>query len=142
MKSRFFKMFYILLGIAAVVDWPVKIEAQGGAKVVKSLGKVVRESKEGRGLFKSCSSSEKVEEGFNNSSRGAGQMNVNPAAVGAGMNAVRNTNSNTNSNSYDYSNPPQEVACPNCGGEGWIPGNDGYNYPCQTCGGHGTIIIE
>lgn len=141
MKSRLLKSVYILLAIVAVIDWPVEIEAQGGAKVAKTLGKAIKSEE---GLLKSCSHSE---EAVNKASHESGQMNMHPAAVGGAVKAARNLNSSSGSydNSNNYSTPATSTqtwtTCGLCNGVGYINGfcdrcDEGSVY-CSYCSGNG-----
>lgn len=123
MKSLIKKTFMVVVILAAIVDWPVKVEAgpQG----------VVKVAKEAAPLFRSCAKKTTVvaEKCVNKSTQNTEKI-VNTTlpdksqrlgVLRASMNA-------------------KFIICPRCHGRGRVEYN-GYPYACARCKGIGRISI-
>lgn len=122
MKSLIKKTFAAVVILAAIVDWPVKVEA--------GCGQVV--AKEAVPLFRSCARKATVvaEKCVNKSTQNTEKIvnttlqnkNVQYGALRASMHA-------------------NLIKCPRCHGKGSVQGYNGYVYTCARCNGSGLIRV-
>lgn len=122
MKSLIKKTFAVVVILAAIVDWPVKVEA--------GCGQVV--AKEAVPLFRSCARKATVvaEKCVNKSTQNTEKIvnttlqnkNVQYGALRASMHA-------------------NLIKCPRCHGKGSVQGYNGYVYTCARCNGSGLIRV-
>lgn len=122
MKSLIKKTFAVVVILAAIVDWPVKVEA--------GCGQVV--AKEAVPLFRSCARKATVvaEKCVNKSTQNTEKIvnttlqnkNVQYGALRASMHA-------------------NLIKCPRCHGKGSVQGYNGYVYTCARCNGSGIIRV-
>lgn len=122
MKSLIKKTFAVVVILAAIVDWPVKVEAGCGKVVVK----------EAVPLFRSCARKATVvaEKCVNKSTQNTEKIvnttlqnkNVQYGALRASMHA-------------------NLIKCPRCHGKGSVQGYNGYVYTCTRCNGTGLIRV-
>lgn len=122
MKSLIKKTFAAVVILAAIVDWPVKVEA-GRVQVVakeavpllrRCAGKVTVDTE------KSVNRSTQMMERYGNKT--LQNKNVQNGALRASM--------RTNF-----------IKCPRCHGKGSVQGYNGYVYTCARCNGLGIIRV-
>ncbi len=145
MKSFIKKVMVVVVVLATMVDWPVEIDAFNTRPIVKPI------AKEGASLLRSCSKSTKLVEQEVNRATQTTEEVVNKAAASAAKNPYvlqrgvvqggsRTIINSTRSNAKTTSQP--RMLCSQCYGKGFIQGNDGYVYSCNSCKGTGKIIIK
>ena len=140
MKTFIKKVMVVLVVLAAIVDWPVEIDAQGRFRFI------VEAAKEGKSLLSRCSKETKTVEQEVNKATKETKETINSAAkdpntrVGA-VAGSRMLNNATRSNAQTTSQS-RVVSCTKCYGSGTIQGNDGYVYSCSRCNGTGKIFIK
>lgn len=125
MKSLIKKTFAVVVILAAIVDWPVKVEAGCGKVVVKKavpllsrctgkVGKVTVDTE------KIVNRSTQMMEKYGNKT--LQNKNVQYGALRASMRA-------------------NFIKCPRCHGKGSVQGYNGYIYTCARCNGTGLISV-
>lgn len=125
MKSLIKKTFAVVVILAAIVDWPVKVEAGCGKVVVKEavpllsrcagkVGKVTVDTD------KFVNRSTQMMEKYGNKT--LQNKNVQYGALRASMRA-------------------NFIKCPRCHGKGSVQGYNGYVYTCARCNGTGLIRV-
>lgn len=125
MKSLIKKTFAVVVILAAIVDWPVKVEAGCGKVVAKKavpllsgcagkVGKVTVDTE------KFVNRSTQMMERYGNKT--LQNKNVQYGALRASMGA-------------------KLIKCPRCHGKGSVQGYNGYVYTCTRCNGSGIIRI-
>lgn len=125
MKSLIKKTFAVVVILAAIVDWPVKVEAGRGQVVVKEavpllsrcagkVGKVTVDTE------KIVNRSTQMMERYGNKT--LQNKNVQYGTLRASMHA-------------------NLIKCPRCHGKGSVQGYNGYIYTCARCNGSGLIRV-
>ena len=125
MKSLIKKTFAVVVILAAIVDWPVKVEAGCGKVVVKKavpllsrcagkVGKVTVDTE------KFVNRSTQMMEKYGNKT--LQNKNVQYGTLRASMRA-------------------NLIKCPRCHGKGSVQGYNGYVYTCARCNGTGLIRV-
>lgn len=125
MKSLIKKTFAVVVILAAIVDWPVKVEAGRGQVVVKEavpllsrcagkVGKVTVDTE------KFVNRSTQMMEKYGNKT--LQNKNVQYGALRASMRA-------------------NFIKCPRCHGKRNVQGYNGYVYTCARCNGTGLIRV-
>lgn len=125
MKSLIKKTFAAVVILAAIVDWPVKVEAGCGQVVAKEavpllsgcagkVGKVTVDTE------KLVNSSTQMMKRYGNKT--LQNKNVQYGALRASMGA-------------------KLIKCPRCHGKGSVQGYNGYVYACARCNGSGIIRV-
>ena len=144
MKTFIKKVMVVLVVLAAVVDWPVEIDAGKGDAVVKVA----------KPLLKSCAKQSKNAEVEVNKATQEMKRLVNEAAENpnvqrgfAGSRAVQNATrsravQNATRSSAQTTSQPRMLTCPRCNGKGSVQANDGYVYSCSRCNGTGKIFTR
>ena len=125
MKSLIKKTFAVVVILAAIVDWPVKVEAGRGQVVVKEAVPLLREcaSKVGKVTVdteKCVNRSTQMMEKYGNKT--LQNKNVQYGTLRASMHA-------------------NLIKCPRCHGKGSVQGYNGYIYTCARCNGSGLIRV-
>lgn len=120
-KSRIYKVVLALCAIAFILDWPTTVSAVSGKQITKGAETV-------SGLFRSCTKAAKETEEVN----GSGVRN---AVKGARM---LQEYEKSNSQYDNYQSTPR-MKCSNCAGRGVELWDDGSQYTCSVCMGHGYI---
>lgn len=122
MKSLIKKTFAAVVILAAIVDWPVKVEA--------GCGQVV--AKEAVPLFRSCARKATVvaEKCANKSTQNTEKI-VNTTLQ----------NKNLQYGTLRASMRANFITCPRCHGKGSVQGYNGYVYACARCNGSGLIRV-
>ena len=122
MKSLIKKTFAAVVILAAIVDWPVKVEAGCGKVVVKEAVPLLRgcARKVTVGTEKSVNRSTQMMEMYGNKT--LQNKNVQYGALRASMRA-------------------NFIKCPRCHGKGSVQGYNGYVYACARCNGSGIIRV-
>lgn len=122
MKSLIKKTFAAVVILAAIVDWPVKVEAGRGQVVVKEAVPLLREcaGKVTVDTEKCVNSSTQMMERYGNKT--LQNKNVQYGALRASMRA-------------------NFIKCPRCHGKGSVQGYNGYVYTCARCNGSGLIRV-
>lgn len=122
MKSLIKKTFAVVVILAAIVDWPVKVEA--------GCGQVV--AKEAVPLFRSCARKATVvaEKCVNKSTQNTEKI-VNTTLQ----------NKNVQYGALRASMRANLIKCPRCHGKGSVQGYNGYVYTCARCNGSGIIRV-
>lgn len=122
MKSLIKKTFAVVVILAAIVDWPVKVEA--------GCGQVV--TKEAVSLFRSCARKTTVvaEKCVNKSTQNTEKI-VNTTLQ----------NKNLQYGTLRASMRANLIICPRCHGKGSVQGYNGYVYACARCNGSGIIRV-
>lgn len=122
MKSLIKKTFAVVVILAAIVDWPVKVEA--------GCGQVV--AKEAVPLFRSCARKATVvaEKCANKSTQNTEKI-VNTTLQ----------NKNLQYGTLRASMRANFITCPRCHGKGSVQGYNGYVYACARCNGSGLIRV-
>ena len=123
MKSLIKKTFAVVVILAAIVDWPVKVE--GGQVVAKEAVPLLRgcAGKVGKVTVdteKFVNRSTQMMERYGNKT--LQNKNVQYGALRASMGA-------------------KLIKCPRCHGKGSVQGYNGYVYTCTRCNGSGIIRI-
>lgn len=137
MKNFIKKVMVVLVVLAAVVDWPVKVNAGKGEAAVKVT----------KSLLESCAKGSKSAEREVNKATQEMERLVNEAAEnpnvqrGAAISGSRMLKNTTQSNAQTTSQP-RMLTCPRCYGRGNVQGNDGYVYSCSRCNGTGKIFTR
>lgn len=125
MKSLIKKTFAAVVILAAIVDWPVKVEA--------GCGQVV--AKEAVPLFSGCAGKVgKVTVDTENLVNRSTQM----------MKRYGNKtlqNKNVQNGALRASMRANLIVCPRCHGKGSVQGYNGYVYACARCNGTGLIRV-
>lgn len=125
MKSLIKKTFAVVVILAAIVDWPVKVEAGCGKVVVK----------EAKPLLRRCAGKvEKVTvdtEKFVNRSTQMMEKYGNKTLQ----------NKNVQYGALRASKRANFIKCPRCHGKGSVQGYNGYVYTCARCNGLGIIRV-
>lgn len=121
MKSLIKKTFAVVVILAAIVDWPVKVEA-GRGQVVKEAVPLLREcaGKVTVDTEKCVNRSTQMMERYGNKT--LQNKNVQYGALRASMRA-------------------NFIKCPRCHGKGSVQGYNGYVYTCARCNGTGLIRV-
>lgn len=125
MKSLIKKTFAAVVILAAIVDWPVKVEAGRGQVVVKEAVPLLRRcaGKVGKVTVdteKSVNRSTQMMERYGNKT--LQNKNVQYGALRASMRA-------------------NFIKCPRSHGKGSVQGYNGYVYTCARCNGLGIIRV-
>ena len=122
MKSLIKKTFAVVVILAAIVDWPVKVEAGRGQVVVKEAVPLLREcaGKVTVDTEKCVNRSTQMMERYGNKT--LQNKNVQYGALRASMRA-------------------NFIKCPRCHGKGSVQGYNGYVYACARCNGTGLIRV-
>ena len=122
MKSLIKKTFAAVVILAAIVDWPVKVEAGRGQVVVKEAVPLLREcaGKVTVDTEKCVNRSTQMMERYGNKT--LQNKNVQYGALRASMRA-------------------NFIKCPRCHGKGSVQGYNGYVYTCARCNGTGLIRV-
>lgn len=122
MKSLIKKTFAVVVILAAIVDWPVKVEAGRGQVVVKEAVPLLREcaGKVTVDTEKCVNRSTQMMERYGNKT--LQNKNVQYGALRASMRA-------------------NFIKCPRCHGKGSVQGYNGYVYTCARCNGSGLIRV-
>lgn len=125
MKSLIKKTFAVVVILAAIVDWPVKVEAGCGKVVVKEAVPLLRRcaGKVGKVTVdteKIVNRSTQMMEKCGNKT--LQNKNVQNGALRASMRA-------------------NFIKCPRCHGKGSVQGYNGYVYTCARCNGSGIIRV-
>lgn len=124
MKSLIKKTFAVVVILAAIVDWPVKVEA-GCGQVVKEAVPLLRgcAGKVGKVTVdteKFVNRSTQMMKRYGNKT--LQNKNVQNGALRASMGA-------------------NLIKCPRCHGKGSVQGYNGYVYTCARCNGSGIIRV-
>lgn len=108
--------------LAAIVDWPVKVEAGRGQVVVKEAVPLLRKcaGKVTVDTEKCVNRSTQMMERYGNKT--LQNKNVQYGALRASMRA-------------------NFIKCPRCHGKGSVQGYNGYVYTCARCNGTGLIRV-
>lgn len=125
MKSLIKKTFAAVVILAAIVDWPVKVEAGCGQVVAKEAvpllsgctGKVGKVTVDTENLV---NRSTQMMKRYGNKT--LQNKNVQYGALRASMRA-------------------NFIKCPRCHGKGSVQGYNGYVYTCARCNGSGIIHV-
>lgn len=122
MKSLIKKTFAVVVILAAIVDWPVKVEAGRGQVVVKEAVPLLREcaGKVTVDTEKCVNRSTQMMERYGNKT--LQNKNVQYGALRASMRA-------------------NFIKFPRCHGKGSVQGYNGYVYTCARCNGTGLIRV-
>lgn len=122
MKSLIKKTFAAVVILAAIVDWPVKVEAGCGKVVVKEAVSLLRgcARKVTVDTEKIVNRSTQQMEKYGNKT--LQNKNVQNGALRASMRA-------------------NFIKCPRCHGKGSVQGYNGYVYTCARCNGLGIIRV-
>ena len=122
MKSLIKKTFAAVVILAAIVDWPVKVEAGWGQVVVKEAVPLLRKcaGKVTVDTEKCVNRSTQMMERYGNKT--LQNKNVQYGALRASMRA-------------------NFIKCPRCHGKGSVQGYNGYVYTCARCNGSGLIRV-
>lgn len=122
MKSLIKKTFAVVVILAAIVDWPVKVEAGRGQVVVKEAVPLLRKcaGKVTVDTEKCVNRSTQMMERYGNKT--LKNKNVQYGALRASMRA-------------------NFIKCPRCHGKGSVQGYNGYVYTCARCNGTGLIRV-
>lgn len=122
MKSLIKKTFAVVVILAAIVDWPVKVEAGRGQVVVKEAVPLLREcaGKVTVDTEKCVNRSTQMMERYGNKT--LQNKNVQYGTLRASMRA-------------------NLIKCPRCHGKGSVQGYNGYVYTCARCNGTGLIRV-
>lgn len=122
MKSLIKKTFAAVVILAAIVDWPVKVEA--------GCGQVV--AKEAVPIFRSCARKATVvaEKCVNKSTQNTEKI-VNTTLQ----------NKNLQYGTLRASMRANFITCPRCHGKRRVQGYNGYVYTCARCNGSGIIRV-
>lgn len=122
MKSLIKKTFAVVVILAAIVDWPVKVEAGRGQVVVKEAVPLLRKcaGKVTVDTEKCVNRSTQMMEKYGNKT--LQNKNVQYGALRASMRA-------------------NFIKCPRCHGKGSVQGYNGYVYTCARCNGTGLIRV-
>lgn len=122
MKSLIKKTFAVVVILAAIVDWPVKVEAGRGQVVVKEAVPLLRKcaGKVTVDTEKCVNRSTQMMERYGNKT--LQNKNVQYGALRASMRA-------------------NFIKCPRCHGKGSVQGYNGYVYTCARCNGTGLIRV-
>lgn len=122
MKSLIKKTFAVVVILAAIVDWPVKVEAGRGQVVVKEAVPLLRKcaGKVTVDTEKCVNRSTQMMERYGNKT--LKNKNVQYGALRASMRA-------------------NFIKCPRCHGKGSVQGYNGYVYTCARCNGTGLISV-
>lgn len=122
MKSLIKKTFAVVVILAAIVDWPVKVEAGRGQVVVKEAVPLLREcaGKVTVDTEKCVNRSTQMMERYGNKT--LQNKNVQYGTLRASMRA-------------------NFIKCPRCHGKGSVQGYNGYVYTCARCNGTGLIRV-
>ena len=122
MKSLIKKTFAVVVILAAIVDWPVKVEAGRGQVVVKEAVPLLREcaGKVTVDTEKFVNRSTQMMEKYGNKT--LQNKNVQYGTLRASMRA-------------------NLIKCPRCHGKGSVQGYNGYVYTCARCNGSGLIRV-
>lgn len=122
MKSLIKKTFAVVVILAAIIDWPVKVEAGRGQVVVKEAVPLLRKcaGKVTVDTEKCVNRSTQMMERYGNKT--LQNKNVQYGALRASMRA-------------------NFIKCPRCHGKGSVQGYNGYVYTCARCNGTGLIRV-
>lgn len=122
MKSLIEKTFAVVVILAAIVDWPVKVEAGRGQVVVKEAVPLLRKcaGKVTVDTEKCVNRSTQMMERYGNKT--LQNKNVQYGTLRASMHA-------------------NLIKCPRCHGKGSVQGYNGYIYTCARCNGSGLIRV-
>lgn len=122
MKSLIKKTFAVVVILAAIVDWPVKVEAGRGQVVVKEAVPLLRKcaGKVTVDTEKCVNRSTQMMERYGNKT--LQNKNVQYGALRASMRA-------------------NFIKCPRCHGKGRVQRYNGYVYTCARCNGTGLIRV-
>ena len=122
MKSLIKKTFAAVVILAAIVDWPVKVEVGCGQVVVKEAVPLLREcaSKVTVDTEKCVNRSTQMMERYGNKT--LQNKNVQNGMLRASMRA-------------------NLIICPRCHGKRRVQGYNGYVYTCARCNGSGLIRV-
>ena len=122
MKSLIKKTFAVVVILAAIVDWPVKVEAGRGQVVVKKAVPLLRKcaGKVTVDTEKCVNRSTQMMERYGNKT--LQNKNVQYGTLRASMRA-------------------NLIKCPRCHGKGSVQGYNGYVYTCARCNGSGLIRV-
>lgn len=122
MKSLIKKTFAVVVILAAIVDWPVKVEAGRGQVVVKEAVPLLRKcaGKVTVDTEKCVNRSTQMMERYGNKT--LQNKNVQYGTLRASMHA-------------------NLIKCPRCHGKGSVQGYNGYVYTCARCNGSGLIRV-
>lgn len=122
MKSLIKKTFAVVVILAAIVDWPVKVEAGRGQVVVKKAEPLLRKcaGKVTVDTEKCVNRSTQMMERYGNKT--LQNKNVQYGTLRASMHA-------------------NLIKCPRCHGKGSVQGYNGYIYTCARCNGSGLIRV-
>lgn len=122
MKSLIKKTFAVVVILAAIVDWPVKVEAGRGQVVVKEAVPLLRKcaGKVTVDTEKCVNRSTQMMERYGNKT--LQNKNMQYGTLRASMHA-------------------NLIKCPRCHGKGSVQGYNGYIYTCARCNGSGLIRV-
>ena len=122
MKSLIKKTFAVVVILAAIVDWPVKVEAGCGRVVAKEAVPLLRRcaGKVTVDMEKIVNRSTQMMERYGNKT--LQNKNVQYGTLRASMRA-------------------NLIKCPRCHGKGSVQGYNGYVYTCARCNGTGLIRV-
>lgn len=122
MKSLIKKTFAAVVILAAIVDWPVKVEAGCGRVVAKEAVPLLRRcaGKVTVDTEKIVNRSTQMMERYGNKT--LQNKNVQYGTLRASMRA-------------------NLIKCPRCHGKGSVQGYNGYVYTCARCNGTGLIRV-
>lgn len=122
MKSLIKKTFAAVVILAAIVDWPVKVEAGCGRVVAKEAVPLLRRcaGKVTVDTEKIVNRSTQMMEKYGNKT--LQNKNVQYGTLRASMRA-------------------NLIKCPRCHGKGSVQGYNGYVYTCARCNGTGLISV-
>lgn len=122
MKSLIKKTFAAVVILAAIVDWPVKVEAGCGRVVAKEAVPLLRRcaGKVTVDTEKIVNRSTQMMERYGNKT--LQNKNVQYGTLRASMRA-------------------NLIKCPRCHGKGSVQGYNGYVYTCARCNGTGLISV-
>ena len=122
MKSLIKKTFAVVVILAAIVDWPVKVEAGRGQVVVKEAVPLLRKcaGKVTVDTEKCVNRSTQMMERYGNKTL---------------------QNKNVQYGTLRASKHANLIKCPRCHGKGSVQGYNGYIYTCARCNGSGLIRV-
>ena len=136
MKTFIKKVMVVLVVLAAVVDWPVKVNAGKGEAAVKVT----------KSLLESCAKGSRSAEREVNKATQEMERLVNEAAENPNVQrgviiGGSRLNNAIRSNAQTTSQPHWET-CPGCQGDGKRMGADGIIYVHTQCNGTGKIYVK
>jgi hypothetical protein len=129
MKSLIKKTFAAVVILAAIVDWPVKVEAGCGQVVAKEAVPLLRgcAGKVGGKVGKVTVNTEKLVNRSTQMMERCGNKTLQ--------------NKNVQNGALRASMRANFIKCPRCHGKGSVQGYNGYVYTCARCNGLGIIRV-